>query len=244
MCNTYYKEPVLELNLKNKESVKIINLHTLLTFCRHDDDNQDKSSKKLNRTHCRHAGTPFVLHVAADRQFPTTFHQKAASASPNSCTELRGNFTGGSRSFLRVWSISASRHLHDPRLWSNRNHLTHPFENNSLTFHFHVHKSFTGFITFTVSSWSKTVCPWRQNSGTERERKKKTTFTPSSHVLHLNKDLQYFKLIRQQTCWSKFTFRRQHIETSTFTCHVRTYIQILECIQQFAQTKTKYIKTH
>lgn len=26
-CNTLYKEPVLELNLKNKESVKIINLH-------------------------------------------------------------------------------------------------------------------------------------------------------------------------------------------------------------------------
>lgn len=40
-CNTYYKEPVLELNLKNKDSVKIINLHTL-TFCRHDDDNQYK----------------------------------------------------------------------------------------------------------------------------------------------------------------------------------------------------------
>lgn len=76
-CNTYYKEAVLELNLKNKESVKIINLHTLLTFRRHDDDNQHKSSTKLNRTHCRHTGTPFVLHVAADRQFPTTFYQKA-----------------------------------------------------------------------------------------------------------------------------------------------------------------------
>lgn len=199
-CNTYYKEPVLELNLKNKEFVKIINLHTLLTLCRHDDDNQHKIPKWVNGTYCRHAGTPFVLHVAADKHFPTNFCQQAASASPKSCTELRGNFTGVSL-FSWVWSIWGSRHLLPMS----------PFEHNLLTFHCHVHKSIVALITFTMSSWSKIVRHCRQNSGTERNKR-------LSHHLHTSfiwiKIFNTLSLLDSKTV---FTFSRRDKQTNTFT---------------------------
>lgn len=122
-----------------------------------------------------------MLRVAADRHFPTNFCQKAASASPNSCTEPRGNFTAVSV-FIGV------RHPGQPSLSSDASVRAQLIDNS-----FSRIQILHWVLSHSRCQAGAKVCVTADRI--QEQREKQQPFTQPSHVLHLNKDLQYFKLI-------------------------------------------------
>lgn len=89
----------------------------------------------------------------------------------------------------------------------------------------------------------KQNCASLQREIQKQRGKKKKTFTPPSHILHLNKDLQYFKLIRQQNCvyHEEVEQTKQHIHTQLLHSNPNTGM----CLTIWTMDKQSTIKkTH
>lgn len=143
--------------------------------------------------------------------------------------------------FSCVWSFSGSRHLQVLRLLINRDHLMRPIEHNLLT-NVSFSRTRTLRCVYLIHSVKLEQRKNRIPEQTKHNKKKKNvhaflrrpSFEKRSSILEAHWTVKLLKCVY---------VRGHDKQTSTFTRHFCSQIQILECIQQSERTKTlRYIK--